>query len=95
MGTPGVLLGSLLVLAGAVVPASAQLVAARNAPVVYGHHHLTVTNVEAHKTFWIEALGGIPERKRHCSLLGVQALHAAIEDWERKGRGDLKGGALP
>jgi nitrogen fixation NifU-like protein len=32
----------------------------------------------------VEALGGIPERKRHCSLLGVRALHAAIEDWQRR-----------
>jgi nitrogen fixation NifU-like protein len=32
----------------------------------------------------IEALGGIPERKRHCSLLGVLALQAAIRDWERR-----------
>ncbi len=32
----------------------------------------------------IEALGGIPERKRHCSILGVRALQAAIEDWERQ-----------
>jgi len=32
----------------------------------------------------IEALGGIPEKKRHCSLLGVQALQAAIEDWRRR-----------
>lgn len=34
----------------------------------------------------IEALGGIPERKRHCSLLGVLALQAAIEDWKRRRR---------
>jgi nitrogen fixation NifU-like protein len=33
----------------------------------------------------IVALGGIPEHKRHCSLLGVRALQAAIEDWERRG----------
>jgi nitrogen fixation NifU-like protein len=32
----------------------------------------------------VEALGGIPERKRHCSLLGVRALQAAIGDWERR-----------
>jgi len=36
----------------------------------------------------IEALGGIPEKKRHCSLLGVQALQAAIADWERRGERD-------
>lgn len=40
----------------------------------------------------IAALGGIPERKRHCSLLGVQALHAAIEDWTRRRRGGEGGG---
>jgi nitrogen fixation NifU-like protein len=32
----------------------------------------------------IEALGGIPEKKKHCSLLGVLALQAAIKDWETK-----------
>ena len=32
----------------------------------------------------VEALGGIPERKRHCSLLGVQALQAAIKDYEER-----------
>jgi nitrogen fixation NifU-like protein len=30
----------------------------------------------------VEALGGIPEKKRHCSLLAVRALQAAIRDWE-------------
>lgn len=32
----------------------------------------------------VEALGGIPEKKRHCSLLGVRALQAALDDWERR-----------
>ena len=32
----------------------------------------------------VEALGGIPEKKRHCSLLGVKALQAAIKDYEKK-----------
>ncbi len=27
----------------------------------------------------VEALGGIPENKKHCSLLGVRALKAAVE----------------
>jgi nitrogen fixation NifU-like protein len=30
----------------------------------------------------IELLGGIPEHKKHCSLLGVRALQAALEDRE-------------
>jgi nitrogen fixation protein NifU and related proteins len=32
----------------------------------------------------VEALGGIPERKKHCSLLGILALQAAIRDWETR-----------
>ena len=32
----------------------------------------------------VEALGGIPEKKKHCSLLGVLALQAAIKDWENR-----------
>ncbi len=30
------------------------------------------------------ALEGIPENKRHCSLMGVNALLAAIEDYEKR-----------
>jgi nitrogen fixation NifU-like protein len=32
----------------------------------------------------ILALGGIPENKRHCSLMGINALLAAIDDYENK-----------
>jgi len=32
----------------------------------------------------IEALGGIPENKRHCSLLAINALHAAIRDYQQR-----------
>jgi hypothetical protein len=46
---------SLLVVASS---ASAQLVAAKDGPVVYGHHHLNVTSVEPQKKFFVDALGG-------------------------------------
>ena len=38
--------------------ASAQLTAAQDGPIVYGHHHLNVTDIAAHKRFWVETLGG-------------------------------------
>lgn len=38
----------------------------------------------------VEALGGIPERKKHCSLLGVLALQAAIKDWESRQSGNME-----
>ena len=43
----------------AVVPvALAQLTAASQGPIVYGHHHLTVTSIDEHKKFWVDTLGG-------------------------------------
>jgi catechol 2,3-dioxygenase-like lactoylglutathione lyase family enzyme len=39
-------------------PASAQLLAAKDGPIVYGHHHLFVSNVDAHRRFWVDTLGG-------------------------------------
>jgi catechol 2,3-dioxygenase-like lactoylglutathione lyase family enzyme len=51
------ILTTTIALVGA--PASfAQLTAASQGPVAYGHHHLNVTNVEDAKRFWIDTLGG-------------------------------------
>lgn len=38
--------------------ASAQLLAANDGPVVYGHHHLNATNIEEQKRFFVSTLGG-------------------------------------
>jgi catechol 2,3-dioxygenase-like lactoylglutathione lyase family enzyme len=47
------------VLAAVAAPAAiAQLTAANDGPVVYGHHHLLVSNLEEHKAFWIDTMGG-------------------------------------
>ena len=53
-----ILLG--LFVLGGVSTASAQLTAANDGPIVYGHHHLNVTDVAAHKRFWVDTLGGTP-----------------------------------
>ena len=41
-------------------PASAQLLAAKDAPIAYGHHHLNVTSVAEQKKFFVDTLGGVP-----------------------------------
>ena len=51
------LVSALLVLSSA-SRASAQLVAAKDGPIVYGHHHLNTTNMEAQKKFFVATLGG-------------------------------------
>jgi catechol 2,3-dioxygenase-like lactoylglutathione lyase family enzyme len=38
--------------------ASAQLLAAKDAPVAYGHHHVNATSLDEHKKFWADTLGG-------------------------------------
>jgi predicted enzyme related to lactoylglutathione lyase len=38
--------------------ASAQLIAAKDGPIVYGHHHLNTTSVEAQRKFFVDTLGG-------------------------------------
>src|SRR6187399_2327959 len=41
-------------------PASAQLLAAKDAPIAYGHHHLNVTSIAEQKKFFVDTLGGVP-----------------------------------
>ena len=38
----------------------------------------------------VEELGGLPEIKHHCSLLGAEALHDAIRDYKSKKKGETK-----
>jgi catechol 2,3-dioxygenase-like lactoylglutathione lyase family enzyme len=49
-----------LFLAAGASNASAQLYAARDAPIAYGHHHLNVTSITAQKKFFVDTLGGAP-----------------------------------
>jgi len=49
---------SVLFVLASLSPVSAQLLAARDGPVVYGHHHLNVSNIDAQKKFFVDTLGG-------------------------------------
>jgi catechol 2,3-dioxygenase-like lactoylglutathione lyase family enzyme len=53
-----ILSAALFALALAPLPAAAQLLAAKDGPIAYGHHHVNVTDVAAHRKFWVDALGG-------------------------------------
>ena len=52
------LLFSALLVVSSASPASAQLTAAKDGPIVYGHHHLNTTNMDAQKKFFVDTLGG-------------------------------------
>lgn len=43
--------------------ASAQTKVLADGPIVYGHYHLYIPNVDAQKKFWVEGLGGMPPAK--------------------------------
>ena len=55
MMVPGL---SILFVLAPFSPVLAQLLVAKDGPVVYGHHHLNVSNIDAHKKFFVETLGG-------------------------------------
>jgi catechol 2,3-dioxygenase-like lactoylglutathione lyase family enzyme len=50
--------GSALLVLASASETSAQLAAAKDGPVVYGHHHLNTTNMAAQKKFFVDTLGG-------------------------------------
>src|SRR3977135_1090764 len=49
---------SALVVTGCALEASAQLVATKDGPIVYGHHHVNTTNIAAQKKFFVDTLSG-------------------------------------
>jgi catechol 2,3-dioxygenase-like lactoylglutathione lyase family enzyme len=51
------LLATALILAAFTAQANAQLIAAKDAPIAMGHLHLNVSDMAAHKRFWVDVLG--------------------------------------
>jgi catechol 2,3-dioxygenase-like lactoylglutathione lyase family enzyme len=79
------------------VPAStssAQLVAAKDGPIVYGHHHLNVTSADEHKKFWVDALGGVPTRIGTNQIEIVKFPNALLFMRAQKPSGGTKGSTL-
>src|SRR5262252_4600403 len=48
----------LVALLATPAPSRAQILVAKDGPVVYGHHHLNTTNMAAQKKFYVDTLGG-------------------------------------
>jgi catechol 2,3-dioxygenase-like lactoylglutathione lyase family enzyme len=79
----------LLSLAVGASSASAQLIAAKDAPIAYGHHHLNVTSVAEQKKFFADTLGGV-----HVTVAGreiVKFPNALVMLREQKPTGGNRG----
>ena len=74
--------------------ASAQLIAAKDGPVVNGHHHLNVANVDAAKRFWVDALGGVVTRFGKENREIIKFPNALILMREQKPTGGSKGSTV-
>lgn len=74
--------------------ASAQLLAAADGPIVYGHHHLNVTNMDEHRKFWVEALGGVVTRIGTNDLEVVKFPNALLFMREAAPSGGTKGSTV-
>ena len=74
--------------------ASAQLLAAVNGSIVYGHHHLNVTSVDEHKKFWVGALGGVVVRIGTNNTEVIEFPNALMFMRAQKPTGGTKGSTL-
>ncbi len=56
--TPFIALAVVSLMLTGAAAARAQILVGNEGPVVYGHHHLNTTNMEAQKKFYVDTLGG-------------------------------------
>ena len=61
----------------------AQLFAARDNPVAYGHHHINATDVDEHKSFWIDALGGRQVELGDYTVIAFPNVMVFLSEWPR------------
>ena len=77
-------LAAWVLLAG-VSTALAQSSWASEGPVVYGHHHLNITDRAAHERFWGDTLGGIPTPWRDVKIFKFPNVLVFLTDREPSG----------
>jgi catechol 2,3-dioxygenase-like lactoylglutathione lyase family enzyme len=82
---------AVAMVAGAHASLMAQLRAAREAPVAYGHHHINASDIEAHKRFWIDGLGGTSVRLGTSTLETVKFPNVLVAMSARRPSGGTKG----
>jgi catechol 2,3-dioxygenase-like lactoylglutathione lyase family enzyme len=70
-------------------PSHAQLIAAKDAPIAYGHHHINATSIAEHTKFFADTLGGIKMEKAGRTIVKVH--NALILIREQKPTGGTKG----
>ena len=76
----------VLVLAAAVAPpAQAQLATPNENGITYGHVHLNVTDIEAHKKIWVEWFGGEVVRKGPLTTVKLPNFLIALSEREPTG----------
>jgi predicted enzyme related to lactoylglutathione lyase len=74
--------------------ASAQLLAAKDGPIVYGHHHVNATSIDEHKKFWGDALGGVVIRVGANNLEIVKFPNTLLFMRAQKPTGGTKGSTV-
>jgi catechol 2,3-dioxygenase-like lactoylglutathione lyase family enzyme len=73
-------------------PSRAQLLAAKDAPVAYGHHHLNVTDIPAQLKFFGDALGGTPATVAGRQIVKFPNVHVFLR--QQKPTGGSKGSSV-
>jgi catechol 2,3-dioxygenase-like lactoylglutathione lyase family enzyme len=83
----------VLALVWTLVPTSApaQLLAAKDGPIAYGHHHVNVSDLAAHRKFWVDGLGGTPVIIGTSKAERVKFRNVLVFFTEQKPTGGTKG----
>ena len=66
-------------------PAYAQLATPNEAGVRYGHTHLNVSDIEVHKTLWVEHFGGVVVQKGPLTAVRLPGMLVALTEREPTG----------